>query len=185
MMAEDYGDLDSEKVVLSFRGRGADEEINCVDKSLKELIARRRSEHEKQPSVQADTTARWPDNEAAMEFTARVNQKAAETPPAASSHGHDEESDIEIKLVSPLNTYNVTPNFACSILREMVCSDYMTQMNTSRSEDAGKTPGACERAVRVISKRSKTVNLRSFFLLITYMYCMFQFKEKTPVTICW
>ena len=49
MMAEDYGDLDSEKVVLSFRGRGADEEINCVDKCLKELIARRKSEHEKQP----------------------------------------------------------------------------------------------------------------------------------------
>ena len=40
-MEDDYGDLDSEKVVLRFRGRGMDEEINCIDESLKELVARR------------------------------------------------------------------------------------------------------------------------------------------------
>ena len=150
MMAEDYGDLDSEKVVLSFRGRGMDEEINCVDKCLKEVIARRISEKENQPTPQVDTT----ENEEAMEFTARTDQKASGAQTLEAIPDADEEDgDIEIKLVSTLNMHNVTPYCACGLFREIICSDYLTQMNTSRKEDAGATPGACQRAVREIKKR--------------------------------
>ena len=44
VIAEDYSDLDPNKVVLSFRG---DETmVNCIDKSLEEIVARRRKEAE-------------------------------------------------------------------------------------------------------------------------------------------
>ena len=43
-MAEDYSDLDPNKVVLSFRGRGDGTEVNIIDKCLEEILLQRRKE---------------------------------------------------------------------------------------------------------------------------------------------
>ena len=80
VMAEDYGDLDPNKVVLSFRGRDLQTEYNCIDKSLKEVMARRQRE-----AAQESHEEQCAEGEAGTEVAAP--QKSPES----------EESDVEIK----------------------------------------------------------------------------------------
>lgn len=80
MMAEDYSDLDPNKVVLSFRGDVTT--VNCIDRSLKEIAIRRLKEAEAK----------------AMQFTPSDQQTASvETPPQKTCVEVEEQDDIEIK----------------------------------------------------------------------------------------
>ena len=91
-MAEDYSDLDPNKVVLSFRGRGDGTEVNIVDKCLEEILLQRQKE-----AV-----------ERAMVSTSRnLQEGSVEAPEATERHGDSEESDIEIRQVATRNFASV------------------------------------------------------------------------------
>ena len=89
VLAEDYSDLDPNKVVLSFRGRGEGTEVNIVDKCLEEIAIRRREEAA----------------EKAIASTSRVFDENVPPKPAkaAGEDADEEESDIEIRQVLPRN----------------------------------------------------------------------------------
>lgn len=88
-MEEDYSDLDPNKVVLSFRGRGEGTELNIVDKCLEQILVQRR----KEASV-----------ERAMSSTSRsFGEGCSATPKENVLGGDGDESDLEIGQVSTPN----------------------------------------------------------------------------------
>ena len=98
-MAEDYSDLDPNKVVLSFGGRGGGTQVNIIDKCLEELVSRRREEAA----------------EKAIASTSRVFEDVREPSEAAEVAADDEESDIEIRQVSTPNVNEMAIHYVCDV----------------------------------------------------------------------